>query len=184
VRPFDHGATSSSRRPRNTSRHGTSIAASSWIPASSSGTTQVPGITEPIQAITAWFTGRIEQRAGMGNVAFISRCASPVARHRAALSRLTRSSFCRDWKPCRSARNNIPPTHSKSPNGSRRIRSSNGHLFRPAGRSQPQGRLEVSEARLGVWSLWRQGGLEAGKKFINSVKLLSHLANIGDAKSW
>jgi O-acetylhomoserine (thiol)-lyase len=27
------------------------------------------------------------------------------------------------------------------------------------------------------------GGLEAGKKFIHSVKLLSHLANIGDAKS-
>jgi O-acetylhomoserine (thiol)-lyase len=28
-----------------------------------------------------------------------------------------------------------------------------------------------------------KGGLEAGKKFINTVKLLSHLANIGDAKS-
>jgi O-acetylhomoserine (thiol)-lyase len=28
-----------------------------------------------------------------------------------------------------------------------------------------------------------KGGLEAGKTFINSVKLLSHLANIGDAKS-
>jgi len=28
-----------------------------------------------------------------------------------------------------------------------------------------------------------RGGLEAGKKFIGSVKLLSHLANIGDAKS-
>ncbi len=28
-----------------------------------------------------------------------------------------------------------------------------------------------------------KGGLESGKKFINSVKLLSHLANIGDAKS-
>ena len=28
-----------------------------------------------------------------------------------------------------------------------------------------------------------KGGLEAGKKFINPVKLLSHLANIGDAKS-
>jgi O-acetylhomoserine (thiol)-lyase len=27
------------------------------------------------------------------------------------------------------------------------------------------------------------GGLEAGKKFIGSVKLFSHLANIGDAKS-
>ena len=28
-----------------------------------------------------------------------------------------------------------------------------------------------------------KGGLEAGKKFIESVKLFSHLANIGDAKS-
>jgi O-acetylhomoserine (thiol)-lyase len=28
-----------------------------------------------------------------------------------------------------------------------------------------------------------KGGLEAGRKFIDSVKLLSHLANIGDAKS-
>ena len=28
-----------------------------------------------------------------------------------------------------------------------------------------------------------KGGLETGRKFINSVKLLSHLANIGDAKS-
>jgi O-acetylhomoserine (thiol)-lyase len=28
-----------------------------------------------------------------------------------------------------------------------------------------------------------KGGLEAGKKFINSLELLSHLANIGDAKS-
>ncbi len=28
-----------------------------------------------------------------------------------------------------------------------------------------------------------QGGLQAGRKFINSVKLFSHLANIGDAKS-
>ena len=28
-----------------------------------------------------------------------------------------------------------------------------------------------------------KGGLEAGKSFINSIKLLSHLANIGDAKS-
>ena len=28
-----------------------------------------------------------------------------------------------------------------------------------------------------------KGGKEAGRKFIDSVKLLSHLANIGDAKS-
>ena len=35
----------------------------------------------------------------------------------------------------------------------------------------------------GIVGFGIRGGLEAGKKFINSVKLLSHLANIGDAKS-
>ncbi len=28
-----------------------------------------------------------------------------------------------------------------------------------------------------------EGGLEAGRQFINSVKLLSHLANLGEARS-
>src|SRR5436190_10405778 len=35
----------------------------------------------------------------------------------------------------------------------------------------------------GIIGFGIKGGLEAGKKFINSAKLLSHLANIGDAKS-
>jgi len=35
----------------------------------------------------------------------------------------------------------------------------------------------------GIIGFGIKGGLEAGKKFINSVRLLSHLANIGDAKS-
>jgi O-acetylhomoserine (thiol)-lyase len=35
----------------------------------------------------------------------------------------------------------------------------------------------------GIVGFGIKGGLEAGKKFINSAKLLSHLANIGDAKS-
>jgi O-acetylhomoserine (thiol)-lyase len=35
----------------------------------------------------------------------------------------------------------------------------------------------------GIVGFGIKGSLEAGKKFINSVKLLSHLANIGDAKS-
>ncbi|MDD4735308.1 MAG: O-acetylhomoserine aminocarboxypropyltransferase/cysteine synthase [Kiritimatiellae bacterium] len=35
----------------------------------------------------------------------------------------------------------------------------------------------------GILGFGVRGGLEAGKKFINSVKLLSHLANIGDAKT-
>ena len=35
----------------------------------------------------------------------------------------------------------------------------------------------------GIVGFGIKGGLEAGRKFINSVKLFSHLANIGDAKS-
>lgn len=35
----------------------------------------------------------------------------------------------------------------------------------------------------GIVGFGIQGGMEAGKAFINSVKLFSHLANIGDAKS-
>jgi O-acetylhomoserine (thiol)-lyase len=35
----------------------------------------------------------------------------------------------------------------------------------------------------GILGFGIKGGLNAGRKFINSVKLLSHLANIGDAKS-
>ncbi|WCK53509.1 homocysteine synthase [Aneurinibacillus sp. Ricciae_BoGa-3] len=34
-----------------------------------------------------------------------------------------------------------------------------------------------------IFTFGIKGGLEEGKKFINSVKLLSHLANVGDAKS-
>ena len=35
----------------------------------------------------------------------------------------------------------------------------------------------------GIVGFGIKGGLEAGKRFINAVKLFSHLANIGDAKS-
>jgi O-acetylhomoserine/O-acetylserine sulfhydrylase len=35
----------------------------------------------------------------------------------------------------------------------------------------------------GILSFGIKGGLAAGKKFIDAVKLLSHLANVGDAKS-
>ena len=35
----------------------------------------------------------------------------------------------------------------------------------------------------GIVGFGIKGGLDAGKKFINSVKLFSHLANIGDSKS-
>jgi O-acetylhomoserine (thiol)-lyase len=42
----------------------------------------------------------------------------------------------------------------------------------------------ISRVVTAPWSVFGiKGGLEAGKRFIESVRLLSHLANIGDAKS-
>jgi O-acetylhomoserine (thiol)-lyase len=49
--------------------------------------------------------------------------------------------------------------------------------------SYPVARKYLKHGFGGLVGFGIQGGLEAGKKFINSVKLLSHLANIGDAKS-
>jgi len=53
----------------------------------------------------------------------------------------------------------------------------------------PEGQTYATAAKYlrrgfgGILGFGIKGGLEAGRKFINSVKLLSHLANIGDAKS-
>ena len=59
-----------------------------------------------------------------------------------------------------------------------------GDVSRPERGSELPHRREVPEAGFGgIVGFGIKGGLEAGKKFINSVKLLSHLANIGDAKS-
>ncbi len=56
----------------------------------------------------------------------------------------------------------------------------------PGLRDDPNYPLAARYLRIGFGGLVGfgiRGGLEAGRTFINSVKLLSHLANIGDAKS-
>jgi hypothetical protein len=70
-----------------------------------------------------------------------------------------------------------------------RLLGSGGSNCRGSRRPPPAQAVGVfpSRPRCGLFyahiRLRHQGGLEAGKTFINSVKLLSHLANIGDAKS-
>jgi O-acetylhomoserine (thiol)-lyase len=56
----------------------------------------------------------------------------------------------------------------------------------PGLESSPYHRLAQEYLPLGCGSVLTfgiQGGLEAGRRFIDSVQLLSHLANLGDAKS-
>lgn len=56
----------------------------------------------------------------------------------------------------------------------------------PGLKSSPEKKLADKYLKRGAGAIVGfgiKGGMKAGKKFINSVKLLSHLANIGDAKS-
>ena len=53
----------------------------------------------------------------------------------------------------------------------------------PANPSYPTASKYLKKGFGGIVGFGIKGGLEAGKKFINAVKLFSHLANIGDSKS-
>jgi len=59
-----------------------------------------------------------------------------------------------------------------------------GELYRTTHPQMEQDRKEIPEWRLRSRSRFRiKGGRKAGQKFINSVELASHLANVGDAKT-
>ncbi len=53
----------------------------------------------------------------------------------------------------------------------------------PASPYQPLARKYMPKGAGAVFSFGIKGGKEAGKAFINSLQLLSHLANVGDARS-
>ncbi len=53
----------------------------------------------------------------------------------------------------------------------------------PSHKSYANARKYLPQGQGAIMGFGIKGGMEAGKKFVNSCKLLSHLANIGDAKS-
>ena len=126
VRPFDHGAdvivTSATKYVGG---HGTSIGGVivdsgkfKW------NNGKFPEFTEPdpsYHGLVYW--DALSNVPGMGNVAFILKvrvtCCATSARRSV---RLTHSSSCRDWKPCRCASASIRRMRWKSRAGSRRIR--------------------------------------------------------------
>jgi O-acetylhomoserine (thiol)-lyase len=123
---------------------------------------------------------------GLGNVAFIIKA---------------RVQLLRDLGPCMSPFNSFlflqgletlvlrQQQHSK--NALEIARFLNQHklvtwVTYPGLPEDPNHKMAAKYLKLGfggILGFGIKGGLEAGKKFINSVKMLSHLANIGDAKS-
>ncbi len=123
---------------------------------------------------------------GLGNVAFILKVRVQLLRDLGpALSPFNAFLFLQGLET-------LPLRQKKhSENGLEVARFLKGHphvswVNYPGLEDHPSHGLAARYLRGGYGSLIGfgiKGGLEAGKRFINSVKLLSHLANIGDAKS-
>jgi len=189
VRPFEHGADIiASSATKYIGGHGTSLGGVivdsgkfKW------NNGKFPEFTEPdpsYHGLVYW--DALSNVPGMGNVAFIIKIRVTLLRDiGAALSPFNAHQFLLGLEtlPLRQAR------HSE--NALAIARWLKKHplvkwVVYPGLEDNPNHKLAAKYLKQGFGGLVGfgvKGGLESGKKFINSVKLLSHLANIGDAKS-
>jgi O-acetylhomoserine (thiol)-lyase len=189
VRPFDHGADIiASSATKYIGGHGTSIGGVivdsgkfQW------NNGKFPEFTEPdpsYHGIQYW--DALSNVPGMGNVAFILKVRLTLLRDLgAALSPFNAREFLLGLEtlPLRVAR------HSENALAVARWLKQHplvSWVVYPGLEDNPDHKNAAKYLKKGfggILGFGVKGGLEAGKKFINSVQLLSHLANIGDAKS-
>ena len=189
VRPFEHGAdVIASSATKYIGGHGTSVGGVivdsgkfQW------NNGKFPEFTEPdpsYHGLKYW--DALGNVPGMGNVAFILKIRLTLLRDLgAALSPFNAHQFLigLETLPLRQARH--------SANALALARWLQKHprvswVVYPGLESDPSHAVAAKYLKQGFGGLVGfgiQGGRAAGEKFINSVKLLSHLANIGDAKT-
>jgi len=189
VRPFDHGADIiASSATKYIGGHGTSLGGIivdsgnfKW------NNGKFPEFTEPdpsYHGIVYW--DALGNVPGLGNIAYATKIRVTLLRDLgAALSPFNAHQFLLGLEtlPLRQKR------HSE--NALEMARWLKKHprvswVVYPGLEDNPNHKIAAKYLKNGFGGLIGfgvKGGLEAGKKFINSVKLLSHLANIGDAKS-
>ena len=189
VRPFEHGAdVIASSATKYIGGHGTSVGGVivdsgkfQW------NNGKFPEFTEPdpsYHGLKYW--DALGNVPGMGNVAFILKIRLTLLRDMgAALSPFNAHQFLigLETLPLRQARH--------SANALALARWLQKHprvswVVYPGLESDPSHAVAAKYLKQGFGGLVGfgiQGGRAAGEKFINSVKLLSHLANIGDAKT-
>ena len=189
VRPFDHGADIiASSATKYIGGHGTSLGGVivdsgkfKW------NNGKFPEFTEPdpsYHGLVYW--DALNNVPGLGNVAFILKVRVTLLRDiGAALSPFNSFLFLQGLEtlPLRQ--------HQHSANALEIAKFLKSHplvswVTYPGLPDDPSHKVAAKYLKQGfggIVGFGIKGGLEAGKKFINSVKLLSHLANIGDAKS-
>lgn len=189
VRPFDHGADIVvASATKYIGGHGTSLGGVivdsgrfQW------NNGKFPEFTEPdpsYHGLKYW--DALGNVPGMGNVAFILKIRLTLLRDLgAAMSPFNAHQFLLGLEtlPIRQRR------HSENALAVARWLQSHPRVrwvVYPGLEDDPGHPLAAKYLRKGFGGLVGfgiEGGLEAGRRFINSVKLLSHLANIGDARS-
>lgn len=189
VRPFDHGADIiASSATKYIGGHGTSLGGVivdsgkfKW------NNGKFPEFTEPdpsYHGLVYW--DALGNAPGAGNIAFIMKVRVTLLRDiGAALSPFNAHQFLLGLEtlPLRQRK------HSENALGIARWLKTHPRVrwvVYPGLEDNPNYAIAAKYLKKGFGGLVGfgiKGGLEAGRKFINSVKLLSHLANIGDAKS-
>jgi O-acetylhomoserine (thiol)-lyase len=189
VRPFDHGADIIvASATKYISGHGTSLGGVivdsgkfKW------NTGKFPEFTEPdpsYHGLVYW--DALGNVPGMGNVAFILKIRVSLLRDMgAALSPFNARDFLLGLEtlPLRQAR------HSQNALEVARWLKKHplvGWVNYPGLEDSPNHAMAAKYLKIGFGGLVGfgiKGGREAGKRFIDSVQLLSHVANIGDAKT-
>ena len=114
-----------------------------------------------------------------------ARPGAPRHRRR-AVARSTRSSSSRASRRCRCGSSATARTRWRSPSGCRTAPRSSGSATRASSRTRPTSspsRRSQGAGYGGLVTFGIKGGADAGRRLIDSVKLFSLLANVGDAKS-
>jgi len=190
LRPFDHGAdVVIHSTTKFIGGHGTSIGGIivdsgkfDW------GNGNFPQLTEPdpsYHGLKYWEV--FGNFPGLGNVAFIIKARVQLLRDMGpAMSPFNAFLFLQgvETLPLRMERHS---TNAMSVADFLSTHPNVTWVNYPGMPSHPQHALAKKYHHLGLYGailgFGIKGGMEAGKKFIDNVKLLSHLANIGDAKS-
>ncbi|MBI5818046.1 MAG: O-acetylhomoserine aminocarboxypropyltransferase/cysteine synthase [Verrucomicrobia bacterium] len=189
VRPFDHGADIiATSATKYIGGHGTSIGGVivdsgkfQW------NNGKFPEFTEPdpsYHGLKYW--DALSNVPGLGNVAFILKVRVTLLRDiGAALSPFNAHQFLLGLEtlPLRQRQHSANALEIAKFLKSHPLVSWVTYPGLPDDPSHKVAAKYLHQSYGGLVGFGIKGGLEAGKKFINSVKLLSHLANIGDAKS-
>lgn len=189
VRPFDHGADIIvSSATKYIGGHGTSVGGVivdsgkfKW------NNGKFPEFTEPdpsYHGIAYW--DALGNVPGMGNVAFILKIRVTLLRDTGAvLSPFNAREFLLGLEtlPLRQARHSENALAIATWLKAHALVAWVNYPGLPDSPNHPVAAKYLKKGYGGLVGFGIKGGLEAGKRFIDHVKLLSHLANIGDAKS-